>query len=635
MPDSNNNLMKHQIRMEIALEAGTERINVAGILRELMKRANATTAVKVMFADAKGTPTSYQTLPKGQEFATRMSVEKVETGRNNKVVLGLYMMSESNMQTIKTTIGFPWLRQHQIYMRHQRMSFDHGTDLFLIGYLVQEHPNFANLEVLESEIQRKWFDEDAIELLSANEDGSPDDNDPNAAEFAKRIASMAAEGLIQAGKLTIPISVERSFVKVVAPGKPNFDTQILSVYVPRKHHVAATFLNDHLILTNGDLSIVPFSISKSDPRHFYQQMKNHAKFLHEHRNIPILSVPTREYYSEKIEIDSALRSLQYLLASNPNIHRFHYLRVQQKINVSVKAVNYAGVCKWLDNHLGKFTYGPHRNIARTANSHSNPTSNSRASNANSKYAEAFSSSSTETSSFDPSTIATGRTRGAWNRGPPTELIFEPADEIEFPSLPTPTRGAPTGATRTTHIDTNPNPYSTGYGTRVQQPSSIANTATPRRTGESTVEALIARAVAASEAQMTRQFADIVDRQNKLDKEIALLHAELTSQASKIVEGTIQALSGPSSPFLTKADALELKQQHNDTQTHIRSIQHTLSRLMSHFTTEASRPPAAPDESDTVVSPPRKISRTPTQQQHHHTPADPTTPPESMDWGGDE
>jgi hypothetical protein len=650
MPPGINEITNHQIRLEIALESGLERINVAGIIKELMKRANSTPeVVTVKFADIHGDPVTTQTLPKGQAFATRMAVEKVETGRTKKVVLGLYMQSTATMQVIKNAIGFPWLRQNQIYIRHQRMSFQHGTDLFLIGYLVKEHPTFANLEILDSEISGKWFDPAPID----------DDDDPDTEQstnYEARIKAMQEEGLIRNGQLTIPISVERSFVKVTAPGKNAFDTQILSVYVPRKNHGAATFLNDHLILAKGDLSIVPFSVSKSDPNQFYQQMKHHAKFLHEHRNIPIVSVPTREYYAEAIDLNSKTTTLQYLLAGNPNIHRFHYVREQRKLNVSVTASDYADVCKWLDLHLGKFAYAPQRLNARPPSKSTKASNNdgvaSRASTTTGKYADAFTTSTTDSSSFDPSTIATGRTRlSAWTRGPPTELIFEPSDAVEFPPIASPT------VTRTTPLPVNDQPThrsndprqgyggsipagSFGYGSN--RNTSATNKTTANSIDTNTIEELIANAVAASEARTHQQLADIVERQSNLDKEITSLRAEIASQTTQIIDGTIKALSGANSPFLNRTDAVEIKQQHHDTQTHIRNIQQTLNRFMQHVTSTilpATRPLAAPNEEFEdidIASPPRKISRPPTTQPESPFPANPTTAThDSMDWRGGE
>jgi hypothetical protein len=159
------------------------------------------------------------------------------------------------------------------------------------------------------------------------------------------------------------------------------------------------------------------------------------------------------------------------------------------------------------------------------------------------------------------------------------------------------------------------------------------------TDEKTIVELIANAVAASEAKTHKQFAEIAARQSKLDKEIASLRTEIASQTSKIVDGTINALSGSNSPFLTKDDALEIKRQHHDTQTHIRHIQETLTRFMEHVSSTllpVTRPLAAPNEAvndPDIASPPRKISRPPMPQEAHF-PADPTVLPESMEWGGE-
>jgi hypothetical protein len=246
---------------------------------------------------------------------------------------------------------------------------------------------------------------------------------------------------------------------------------------------------------------------------------------------------------------------------------------------------------------------------------------------------------------------------AWNRGPPTELIFEPSDAIEFPPLAS-----------TNHPTLNPfNGHNTSQSSALRRTggsgrsvvsaygvssnpdrsntwnASLSNTGnTLNNTDTKTIEELIASAVAASEAQTQKQFADIVERQSKLDQEIASLRAEIASQTSQIIDGTIKALSGSNSPFLNKADALEIKQQHHDTQSHIRNIQQTLTRFMQHVTASilpVTRPLEAPNEDEfddpDINSPPRKISRPPVQQEEPPLPANPTAMPESMDWGGED
>ena len=170
-----------------------------------------------------------------------LAVEKVETGRTRKVVLGFYMQSCLYMNDIKSAIGIQWLQQQHIFLRPQRMSFEHGTNLFLIGYLPLEHPTTANMENLEKEIKAKWFPMP----IHIADDMSDDDNDRNhSAEYNTVIQRLTERGLINDGKLQFPATVERSVITVHAPDQPTFETQILSVFVPRKFKEAATLLND-------------------------------------------------------------------------------------------------------------------------------------------------------------------------------------------------------------------------------------------------------------------------------------------------------------------------------------------------------------------------------------------------------
>jgi hypothetical protein len=39
-------------------------------------------------------------------------------------------------------------------------SFEHGTDLYLMGYVIHEHTSFASLEHLERLLADTWFDDE-------------------------------------------------------------------------------------------------------------------------------------------------------------------------------------------------------------------------------------------------------------------------------------------------------------------------------------------------------------------------------------------------------------------------------------------------------------------------------------------
>jgi hypothetical protein len=153
-----------------------------------------------------------------------------------------------------------------------------------MGYLTQEHPNFACVETLEQTLKMNWFDSNDRE--SIEQSGNTD--------LIQMLAEMNKEKIIVKDKVQIPITIERGSLKVSADGKYTFDTPILYVYVPRRFRAAATQLSDRAVLEkNVSPTMIPFSLSKSDPMIFYDQMARHHQFLDEHKNIQIQDVRSR------------------------------------------------------------------------------------------------------------------------------------------------------------------------------------------------------------------------------------------------------------------------------------------------------------------------------------------------------
>jgi hypothetical protein len=218
---------KHQIRMEITLAAESGKVNIAGIVSKVVKRANLG-LIPVKFFDVNDLPFSTTTVLSGREFVSRLAVEKVERGRTRKMVMGFYMQSCLNMNDIKSAIGIHWLQHNRIYLRPQRMSFAHGTDLFLIGYLAKEHPLTANMHDLENDIRAKWLPP-AVHTLDGEQEKP-------STVFVALLKVLTERGLIKDQQLQFPTTIERSMIKVNAPGK--------RVFVPRKYSEAATLLKD-------------------------------------------------------------------------------------------------------------------------------------------------------------------------------------------------------------------------------------------------------------------------------------------------------------------------------------------------------------------------------------------------------
>lgn len=632
---------KHQIRLEITLSAESGKINVAGIVSEVVKRANSG-LIPVRFFDVHDVPFNGVTVPSGKDFVTRLAVDKVEKGKTRKVVLGFYMQSRLHMSDIKAAIGLTWLQNNRIFMRPQRMAFEHGTDLFLIGYLAKEHPLTSNMTNLENEIYEKWFPMPVHTI-----DGMTDDeDDPPSKEFTELVTLLNDRGIISDNKIQFPITIERNTIKVNTPGKPEFATQLLSVFVPRKYHEAATLLNDFSINERGDLSIIPFSLSKTAPDQFYQQMAQHAQYMHEHRNIPIFSVPASPYYSDTIvfpeQNEGPEVSLAQILSRHPSIYRVYPRLEEDKIQVSViGADNYYKVCQWLDDLLPSFSYKPHRFLSRAAspenpsNAPLYPANQSKKKPFANKYQDRFAINTPTTAEFDPSAISAymGSNRrspksNAWQNGPPIEASYDPTEPYdlaaEFPPLPAthlvanggygpqvPEIAVPPTPLRATTPFPPPDRARAGRGfgrnipphTTVPTANTLAHTTPPDLPpAPVSIEAIIAEAIAKSTAKLTAELADNKAKFLQIEAKFTELQQMNAHQiAAATSDATIAALTGAASPFITKDDNLQNQQQHLRTESKITAIQISLDKIISVIShlSPATQVPATPPRAHKV------------------------------------
>jgi hypothetical protein len=140
-------IVMHQVRMEILVQPEKKGINICDLLSNLMKLANSGQTL-VDFKDADKLPIDPAHMPSEGSFKNRLRVTSVQTNKLKKVTLGFYMASSSSFAEIKNSIGLGWLRRYHVFLRQQHLSFEHGTDLYLMGYIVQEHPSFLTLSVV-------------------------------------------------------------------------------------------------------------------------------------------------------------------------------------------------------------------------------------------------------------------------------------------------------------------------------------------------------------------------------------------------------------------------------------------------------------------------------------------------------
>ena len=223
-------MMKHQVCMEIVAKTGKKTIDVGTILTEVMHRANDKESVD--FINIDGNPFDTSHFPEPDEFEDRLTAETVITGTSTKVTMGFFIISAANMQQIKLLIGYSWLHDQNIYIHTQRMNFQHGTDLFLMGYKIMVHPMIANLSEVENSIRDSWYSH--MDRMAAEHDTNADDQ-----EFLDNLEKLQDAKLIVDDVLQIPISVERTVVKVENNGEKSFEVPVLQVYIPRRYRDAA------------------------------------------------------------------------------------------------------------------------------------------------------------------------------------------------------------------------------------------------------------------------------------------------------------------------------------------------------------------------------------------------------------
>jgi hypothetical protein len=515
----------------------------------------------------------------------------------------------------------------------------------------------SNLEYLEQAISAKWFNPQHAHPTAMTEDKNP------GTSYDHLLWVLNKRKIIVNNVLLIPITAEKSVVKVSAKGKDAFETPIISIYVPRKFQEAATMLNDFSINEQDNLSLIPFSLSKNLPDQFYYYMTKHAKFSHYHRNMQITSAPLLEYENQlstdplgSSTASVSCTTLAQMLQSNPSIHWVYPHPTLNKIQILVIwADTYPTVCAWIDTILPLFLYNPQRQVAPKFN----PAQSGSLFPANSfpkgkkKYADKFAIPTEPESTFDPCASAPHfRTRrnpkhNAWSNGPPTELIYDASAPMEFLPLVLPT---PINLTQDTTGGYGTNEGSdtignSGYDPRSHGRGGYRHSGCGRRRGStfsSSVASLthtiannppqpdttpmivhnppaslppvcppnhnviIAAAVAASNAKVSAEIKQNQTKFLQLEDEISKLHQLISENAQKVAsitsQATIEAHTGPDSPFVTKVNNARNQQQHVQTQIQISTMQASVNRLLDTVSHALTREPHSLP--DVLTTPPR-------------------------------
>jgi hypothetical protein len=268
------------------------------------------------------------------------------------------------------------------------MPFEHGIDVFLIGYLIKEHPFYMDLEASTDVVLSHW--RDTFDILGPDDEQHEEEHQ----EVKEMYDFLQQHDLISESKLSIPISLEQNQVKVNGhEDLKQFDTSVICVYVPREFKDVALKLNDLALTSISTTTILPFALQKLEPGIFHKQMTQHASYMHRHRNIVINEVEAEHFEftqntepiniiniknPEKSTIYTAHSiTLKKLLTGNTEIYRVYPQTNSNKLNISVEGPQYGNVSQWIETALTSFTnYYPQlkKSIHTSANRNTDDTS---------------------------------------------------------------------------------------------------------------------------------------------------------------------------------------------------------------------------------------------------------------------
>jgi hypothetical protein len=315
------------------------------------------------------------------------------------------------------------------------------------------------------------------------------------------------------------------------------------------------------------------------------------------------------------DIDDKTKSvpLKVALKSTKLITKVHEHLEKQTVTISLNYASYDDGCHWIDEILRLYPYNPERIKASSLQSGSSLDGGTVR---GSKYASVFPSSDdthrTEDTSFDPSTIASSRASrsNVWSRGPPLNVTFNPDTTTKAVSI------NPDTQTRTFSS------YADALGVSDQDHSDNDSDATPQsrtRPHAPDIQSLVEKALEQERTILNSRFKDLETKQKEFWDKMATWESTLQTMQQQIVaatvQGTMSVLTGTTSPFATKEEALQhqtkssqdiqsLKEQVTTTNRTLAILQRSIEALVTRTKVGPS------NQSDqTITSPPRKMRAT--------------------------
>ena len=544
---------KYDLRLEIGAKKDSGPVPVVAIFSDLVRRLKAAaddgapvavlTATDKLFIEHKEMTSD--------EFQKAFHVDNTE-GKASKVLLGFKIQSLTKLSELKRRLMHTFLIPHNIFLRQHVGGFENGVKLYSYGFLKDDHPDHPDISMLNQRFGRVISD--SWKKLN-KDDRSKWRKDLPAAFFGNT-------GII------LPINFTKERLSATHGEKGKIITQALTISTPTKYGKLMKLLLDTALAGKKLNNLIPFALGRDNPEGYYYVVAQQARFIENHRNIPIMNVPA----DANIQKGSKGEILSGVLNGNPAIHRIAYDTQQNKYHVSTTAAKYKEVHQWIHTALLEHSF-PYSPQVRPLKYHS-PTGNGTAFSYSDILKDTISLAS---DSYATSTIKTTPST-AWKSTPPIAISYD-INDTAFPKLSsTKTRDAVTPPTTSAASD------------------------------EETFQSAISTAIKKLEDQHREELKKL---KQEMQKQIDEVTTKMKDLGEQVAVQTYQALVRAESPLVTKHD-------HAILQHEISTISTQLSMIIKLFE-QGTNKPTSPNEDTTCGSPPRtskrsKPSSTPTKLQ---------------------
>lgn len=488
--DPLNPSFQYDLRLEIGVKEVSETIPVVSIFRDLVRRMKDVADGNHLVAfTATDKPYVEQKEMLSSEFQKEFQVDKIE-GKASKVLLGFKIRTMTKLSDLKTRLIHSYLRPHNLFIREHVGGFDHGVKTYAFGYLKNDHPDHKDLAALNQRFARR-----VAEVWRNMEK-----------EERNKWRNELPEIVYGSTGIMLPLVFTKERIAASLEGKDKIVTYAIVVSTPAKYGKLAKLILDNILITKKINNLIPFALNRENQAGFYYLAAEQARFMENHRNIPINNVP----YDANTMPGIQGQSLTDILHTNPSIQRIAYDATNKKCHVSTTATKYLEVYQWIDKVLRdhKFPYGP---SLRPLKYTTNPT-----------YGNIFKDAmSTATDTYS---VSTPTPPNAWRNRPPLDISYVPTDNA-FPPLP------------------------------VKKQGTTASTAS-ETLEEDTIQSAISSAIKKLEDKYQAELAQL---KSEFQTKLSEVESQMKELGKQVATQTYQALVKEDSPLATKNDQEVLRQ----------------------------------------------------------------------------